>query len=157
MNDTMKRKKRVHAYIERERERERERDWYLSQRREEIPIFEVVEISRRSDRRFRLHLIAGRCNDGVKAMKEYEDYYSGSYFIGRLGFFFSRENKVEKFSRPALSRKPNAYERKVYLGPFVPVHYGLFDYTNVLSLDATYPKKSNKTKNPEYKKIKNLK
>ncbi len=54
--------------------------------------------------------------------------------------YFSRENKVEKFSRPAHSRKPNAYERKVYLGPFVPVHYGLFDYTNVLSLDATYAK-----------------
>ena len=35
----------------------------------------MVEISRRSDRRFRLHLIAGRCNGGVKAMKEYEDYW----------------------------------------------------------------------------------
>ena len=42
-----------------QRERERERERYLSRWREEIPIFGVVEISRRSDRRFRLHPIAG--------------------------------------------------------------------------------------------------
>jgi hypothetical protein len=133
----MKRKKTLHAYIEREREglipESTERGdsdlWSggnLSPVRSPIPTA--------SDRRKMQRRRQG--DEGVRGLL----LRFILHWEARVFFFFSRENKVEKFSRPALSRKPNAYERKVYLGPFVPVHYGLFDYTNVLSLDATYAK-----------------
>ena len=139
-------KRKLHACIHRERERERERE-------------SVYDTWVDGERRFRSlewwKSLAGQIavSDFIRSPEMSRQIQDDEgerlllllllLLLGRLiwedrVFFFSRENNVwKKFSRPALSRKPNAYERKVYLSSSVNVRGGLVNYKTAVSVSAT--------------------